>query len=69
MKENIQMLKRSEITSDIFIIAPTQIDQISKTFGDAVAGALNVRPLSPKIREIAKDILIDILNNAKNMGE
>ena len=69
MKENIQMLKRSEITSDIFVIAPTQIDEISKNFGDAVAGALNVRPLSPKIREIAKDILIDILNNAKNMGE
>lgn len=69
MKTGIQQLKTSEITSDVFVIAPTQIEWISKTFGDAVAEAMNVRPLSHKIRQIAAETLIQVLRNAKNMGE
>ena len=68
MKENIQALKHSEISSDVFIIAPSQIDAISKQFGDAVAEAMNVRPLSQKIRQIAAEILIKTLTDAKNTG-
>ena len=68
MKENIQTLKHSEISSDVFIIAPSQIEAISKQFGDAVAEAMNVRPLSQKIRQIAADILIKTLTEAKNTG-
>lgn len=69
MKENIRNLKHNEITSDVFIIAPSQIDIISQRFGDAVAEAMNIRPLSQKIREIASDILKNTLNQAKTMGE
>ena len=69
MKSNVQMLKHNEISSDVFIIAPSQIDVISQKFGDAVAEAMNIRPLSQKIREIAADILKETLNNAKTMGE
>ena len=69
MKNNIQTLKNSEITSNVFVIAPTQIDAISKNFGDAVAEAMNVKPLSHKIREIAAEILVKTLHDAKTMGE
>lgn len=69
MKSDIQQLKPSEITSEVYIIAPSQIEWISKNFGDAVAEAMNVRPLSQKIRQIAADILVRVLDNAKKMGE
>ena len=69
MKSNVQLLKRNEISSDVFIIAPSQIDIISQKFGDSVAEAMNIRPLSQKIREIASEILIKTLQEAKNMGE
>jgi len=66
---NVQMLKHNEISSDVFIIAPSQIDIISQKFGDAVAETMNIRPLSQKIREIAAEILIKTLQEAKTMGE
>ena len=69
MKNDIQMLKSSEISSDVFVISPNQIDLIAQKFGDAVAEAMNVRPLSQKIRQIAAEVLIQTLNDAKHMGE
>ncbi len=69
MKSEVQMLKRNEISSDVFIIAPSQIDIISQQFGDAVAEAMNIRPLAQKIRDIAAETLTKILQDAKNMGE
>ena len=69
MRNNIQTLKPEQITSDVFIIAPSQIEAISNNFGDAVAEAMNVRSLSPKIRQIAAEILTRILHDAKTMGE
>ena len=69
MKNCIHSLKPSDITSDVFIIAPNQIDLISQKFGDAVAETMNVRPLAGKIRQIAKEILTQTLCDAKKMGE
>lgn len=69
MRENFQMLKPEEISSDVFIVAPSQIDIISRKFGDAVAEAMNVKPLSQKIRQIAAEILVKTLTDAKSMGE
>lgn len=69
MKNDIRELKNSEISSEVFVIAPTQIDFISKTFGTAVAEAMNIRPLSEKIQAIARETLIQTLNHAKKMGE
>jgi len=69
MKGNIRQLKTSEISSDVFVISPNQIDLISKQFGDAVAEEMNVRSLSQKIQKIAADVLVRVLNSAKTMGE
>ena len=69
MKDNIQELKATDISSEIFVIAPTQIEFISQRFGDAVAEAMNMRPLAQKIRQIASETLIKTLKSAKTMGE
>ena len=69
MKENVQKLDPRNISSDVFIIAPSQIDVISKKFGDAMAVAMNVRPLANKIQQMAADILLQTLREAKTMGE
>ena len=69
MRDNIQQLNPKDITSTVFIIAPTQIDAISKNFGEKMAIAMNVRPLAHKIQQIAADVLKQTLHDAKNMGE
>ena len=69
MKSDIRILNHNEISSDVFIIAPSQIAAISQKFGDAVAQAMNIRPLSQKIREIASEILTKTLQDAKTMGK
>ena len=69
MKSEIQKLKTSEISSDVFVISPAQIEWISRNFGDAVAEAMNVRPLAQKIRQIAAETLVNVLRSAKTMGE
>jgi len=69
MKQPVQELKTSEISSKVYVISPTQIDFISSNFGDAVAQAMNIKPMSARIRQIASDILKQVLQNAKTMGE
>lgn len=69
MKDNVKTLKPSDISSDVFVIAPTQIDMISRNFGNAMAEAMNVRPLAEKIRHLAAEVLIQTLQDAKKMGE
>ena len=69
MRDSIQQLNPKDITSTVFIIAPTQIDAISKKFGEEMAIAMNVRPLAHKIQQIAADVLKQTLHDAKNMGE
>ena len=68
MKNNIKKLKPEQIISEVFIIAPSQIDHISNIFGDAVADAMNMRTFAPKIRQIAKIALEKALNDAKKQG-
>ena len=69
MKDDVRMLKTNEISSDVFVITPAQIDIISQQFGDALAEAMNIRPLAQKIRTIASDVLVKTLHGAKTMGE
>ena len=69
MKSDFQELKTTDITSEVFVIAPSQIDFISERFGDAVAEAMNMRPLSQKLRQIAAETLVKTLRSAKTMGE
>ena len=69
MKSHVQQLQPSEITSEVFIIAPTQIEYIARIFGDTVADAMNMRAFAPKIRELASQALRRGLTAAKHAGE
>lgn len=69
MHEPIQTLKPSEITSDVFVISPAQIEYIARIFGDGVADAMNMRTFSQKIRQIAEQSLRHALTSARHMGE
>ena len=69
MREPIQTLNTDDITSEVFVIAPTQIEYISHIFGKAVADTMNMRTFAPKIRKIAEQALRHALNSAKHMGE
>lgn len=69
MKDSIQNLTPEQITSDVFIIAPTQIEYISRLMGDTVADAMNMRAFAPKLRTIAAAALKRALTAAKKSGE
>lgn len=68
MKDPVQKLNTSDISSDVYVIAPTQIEYIATVFGDAVADAMNMRTFSAKIRQIAETSLRHALNAAKKQG-
>jgi hypothetical protein len=68
MKEQARQLNPSDISSEVFIISPTQIEYIAATFGDAVADAMNMRAFSHKIRQIAEHSLRAALGAAKKQG-
>ncbi len=68
MKEAIHNLDTSNITSEVYVIAPTQIEFIAKIFGDGVADAMNMRAFAPKIRQLAEQSLRAGLAAAKRQG-
>ena len=67
--QKVQDLSVSDITSEVYTIAPTQIEYIARIFGDSVASAMNMRAFSGKIRQIATAALRHALQSAKHMGE
>ena len=69
MRESVQQLKPESITSDVYIVAPTQIEYIAHIFGNTVADTMNMRTFAPKIRQIAEQALRHALQSAKHMGE
>ena len=69
MQEQIHNLKPQEITSDVYIIAPTQIEYIARLFGNTVADTMNMRTFAPKIRQIAEQALRHALHSARTQGE
>lgn len=62
-------LNPANITSEVFIIAPTQIEYISQIFADSVADTLNLRTFAQKIRQIAEQSLRTALSAARHQGE
>lgn len=68
MKEPVQHLNTSDITSEIYVIAPTQIEYISRLFADSVADTMNMRTFAPKIRQIASESLRRALAAARKQG-
>jgi len=69
MREPVQKLNPENITSDVFIIAPTQIEKIARIFGNTVADTMNMRTFAPKIRQIAEQALRHALGMARKSGE
>ena len=69
MQQPIKKLNPANITSDVFVIAPTQIEYISEMFGNTVADTMNMRTFAPKIRQIAEQALRHALGAAKKQGE
>jgi len=68
MKETIKKLCASDISSEVFVISPSQIEYIAQLFGDSVADAMNMRTFSQKIRQIAEQSLRKALITAKKQG-
>ena len=68
MKDSVHQLNPSDITSDVFVIAPTQLEYIAQIFGDNVADAMNLRTFAPKLRQIAAASLRTALNAARTQG-
>lgn len=69
MKEQVQQLKPETITSDVFIIAPTQIDYIARIFAKNFAESMNMRTFAERIYSVATDSLHHALKSARKMGE
>lgn len=69
MKNSIKQLDSANITSDIFIISPAQIEYIANVFTKNFADAMNMRTFSGRINEIARESLRGALKSAKTMGE
>ena len=69
MKEPIKQLQTNNITSDVFIISPAQLEYIADVFGKNFADAMNMRTLSTRITEVARESLRTALRAARKMGE
>ncbi len=69
MKDSIVELNPDQIISDVFIVAPTQIEYIARLMGDTVADTMNMRTFAPKLREIAAAALRKGLDAAKKQGQ
>lgn len=65
MSENVIKLSREQITSEIFIVSPKQIDIISKIFAYKVAEQLNMKLFTKKIEEIAQNSIKYALKQAR----
>ena len=68
MKPTARPLNTADITSEVFVVSPTQIEYIAQIFGDSVADAMNMRTFAPKIRQIAEQSLRAALKAAKKQG-
>ena len=68
-EQSVRRLNQANITSEVYIIAPTQIEYISQIFADSVADTLNLRTFAQKIRQIAEQSLRTALSAAKHQGE
>jgi hypothetical protein len=61
-------LRPEQISSEVFVVAPTQINYIAELFANSVADAMNMRAFAPKIRQLAEKSLRTALQSAKKQG-
>ena len=69
MKEQVKQLQTNNITSEIFVISPAQLDYIAGVFSKNFADTMNMRTFSDRIAEVARESLRAALRAAKKMGE
>lgn len=69
MKEQIKQLQTDNITSEVFIISPAQLEYVANVFGKNFADTMNMRTFSDRIAEVARESLRVALHAAKKMGE
>ena len=68
-EQTVTELKTTDITSEVYTIAPTQMEYIATLIGNTVADRMNMRAFAPKIRSIAMQALQTALKSARHMGE
>ena len=68
-EQTVRRLNPANITSEVYIVAPTQIEYISQIFADNVADTLNLRTFAQKIRQIAEQSLRTALSAARQKRE
>ena len=68
MKTPIKQLDINDISSDIFMISPAQVEYIANIFTKNFADSMNMRTFSGRINEIARESLRAALKSAKTMG-
>ena len=69
MKNSVKQLDSRDITSDIFMISPAQIEYIAQIFTKNFADSMNMRTFSGRINEIARESLRTALKSARTMGD
>lgn len=69
MKDTIKQLDTKNISSEVFIISPAQIEYISQVFTKIFADTMNMRAFSGTIYKTAEKSLRTALSAAKKMGE
>ena len=69
MKTQVKQLDTRDITSDIFMISPAQVEYIANVFTKNFADTMNMRTFSGRINEIARESLRTALKSAKTMGD
>ena len=69
MKNSLKQLDSRDITSDIFMISPAQIEYIAQIFTKNFADSMNMRTFSGRINEIARESLRTALKSARTMGQ
>ena len=68
MKTAIKQLDTRDISSDVFMISPAQVEYIANIFTKNFADSMNMRTFSGRINEIARESLRTALRSAKTMG-
>jgi len=69
MKNSVKQLDSRDITSDIFMISPAQVEYIAQIFTKNFADSMNMRTFSGRINEIARESLRTALKSARTMGQ
>lgn len=69
MKTAIHQLDTSNISSEIFIASPAQIEYIARVFAKNFADSMNMRTFSNQIYQTAEKSLRYAFAAARKMGE